>query len=347
MNYWLYIDLTSGIDSTGFRISTPAQLRSYIDVQYGVGTRRPLHLLLCFSTIKPEELSEAAILADRTIELTKVGQDFYEISIFLKRRGAEGWLVTKGNLWEFYIDSVTSPNVAGEVAESWIGGMFPRLVFARIQSAQLLDSLDILQHIDKTNFGIHDYLLKSYPEGLTTKNWMKGQPYKRNELERLARLQKKILYAVHFEITSEEVRFVAKISRIGHFVYYGGSKNGFQTFYRIMVDSLTESAILHRKRFDEKQKRVIGDVVKLSPLEYSVSRRLEAKKDFRRLESAVAEERGYFSSLLSSGNPWLYLHIIDSGDGSSYDLYAFPDKLQLIPLDKVLVGQLGKTKFSS
>lgn len=318
------------------------QLHYYLGSDFTRRNRPHLHVMLCFSKISPDDLENIASSVGRTASVERVGDDLYQVKMMLETRGVEGWLITKGEIWRFYIDSLVSPSEAGDVAEKWLKPLFPLLVFARVESEQLLDVLDSLIETNGVNLGLQDYLLKTFPEGFTSKNWVQGQPYRRNELERKIYHERKLLHAIHFTISSNSSSFEARVSRLGHLVYYGGSEEGFTHFYRILIDLMINAAISHRDRLKGREKKVIGDTIELSPIVYQIRRSLTPKEDFSRIKTAVSTKNGYYMSLLSSGNPWLYLHIIDRGDGSTYDLYGFEHKIEVIPLDKASPESLAK-----
>jgi hypothetical protein len=324
-------------------IHTANQLNQFFDSEFSISGRRPLHIISCFSKIKPIQLPGVAQLAERTASVDQVGENLFQIKLFLKKRGANGWLVTKGEIWRFYVDSMTSPVEAGNILESWISGLFPTLVFARVESSQLLDLMDALNEIPDAKLGLQDYLLKSFPGGFSSKSWVAGQPYKRTDLERITAVEKKVLHAIHFEMYSKDLSFEARISRLGHLVYYRGSKRGFDSFYRLIMDTMITGALKHRERLSEKEKRIVNDEVKLSPIAYEIGRKgLSPKPDFEKFETAFSTGSGYYMSLLSEGNPWMYLHVIDRGDGSVYDLYVFERRLELVPLEKATPESLAK-----
>jgi hypothetical protein len=324
-------------------IHSPSQLNEYLDNEFSISGRRPIHIIICFSKIKPTQLPGVAQLAERTASVEQVGDNLFQIKLFLKKRGASGWLVTKGEIWTFYVESITSPVDAGNILETWISGLFPTLVFARVESTQLLNLLDSLDQIPDAKLGLQDYLLKSFPGGLSSKSWVAGQPYRRADLEKITSVEKKVLHAVHFQMISKDLNFEARISRLGHLVYYGGTKRGFDNFYRLVMDSIITESLRHRDRLTEKEKRIVNDEVKLYPITYDVGRKaLSPKPDFEKLEDAMSSGSGYYMSLLSGGNPWMYLHVIDRGDGSVYDLYAFEHRLELVPLEKATPESLAK-----
>lgn len=324
-------------------IRTSSDLYSFLDAEYALSEQRPLHIIVCFSRIKPQQLPGVAQQAERSARVNQIGENLYEVKLHLKKRGVSGWLVVKGPIWQFYLDSVNSHAESGNILESWISGMFPSLAFGRVESVQLLDILDSLDSVEGAKLGLADYLLKSFPGGYSSKNWVRGDPYRRKELERIVSFANKVLHAIHFELFSDDVSFEARFSRFGHLVYYGGSKRGFESFYRLVVDSMISAAIMHRDRLSEKEKRVVGENVKVSPIVYHLDKKtLSPRNDFERIQEAMSTGSGYYSSLLSSGNPWLYLHLIDRGDGSIYDLYAFEKRLELVPLDKATPESLSK-----
>jgi hypothetical protein len=322
----------------GNKIDSIPKLHYYLTDLFSRGTTSPLHLIITFSQTTIEKLPASAGKMDRSIALDRVGENIYEIRIRMKKRGATGWLVTKDNVWLFYIKAEES-SLVGSVADAWISGMNPFITHARIPPSGLFELLDSLNQVAPNGIRIDDYLARSYrldrgniqsSRGWASQKGWTGDKYDRRKLEKSTAATDTILYATKLVFPNEKTSFTARVSRQGHVTFYEGSEQGFSNFYTLLVDNYIEKAVWYERSLQNKQVRVTEKESIVNPIIFEARRPL-GKADFDLMIEALTNEPDYMVSIVHFGNPWLNLSVVDRADGNACEIYGFEDEIQIIP----------------
>jgi hypothetical protein len=338
-------------NNSNHKIDSITKLQYYIADLFSRGSTSPLHIFVTFSQTSIEKLPALADRMDRSIKLESVGEDIYEIRIRLKKRGAMGWLVTKNDVWIFYVKGEESSTV-GSVTDTWISGMNPFISHARLPPSGLFDLLDSLDNIVKNGIIIQDYLARSYrhDKGFeTASDWMSqsqkawtGDKYDRKKLEKTMAVTDTALYAAKIQFPDQETSFSARVSRRGHITFYEGEEKGFFNFYERLVDNYILKAVEYRRTLDNKQVQVIEEKPLVpNQIIFSIKKPL-VKLDFELLIDALTAEPDYMVSVVYVGNPWLYVTVIDRADGNTCEIYGFEDEVQVIPQFKATTQGLAR-----
>lgn len=334
------------------KIDSITKLQYYVADLFSRGSTSPLHIFVTFSQTTIEKLPTLAGRMDRSIRLEPAGDDLYEIRIRLKKRGAAGWLVTKNDVWLFYMKGEDS-SIIGSVTDTWISGMNPFIVHARIPPTGVFDLLDSLDSIVKSGIIIQDYLARSYrhDRGFETahdwisqsqKGWTGGDKYDRKKLEKTIAVTDTTIYAAKIQFPNEETSFSARVSRKGHITFYEGEEKGFFNFYERLVDNYIRKAIEYRKSLDNKEVRIIKEKSpEPNPIIFNIKKSL-LKLDFDLLIEALTAEPDYMVSVIHFGNPWLYVTVVDRADGNTCEIYGFEDEVQIIPQFKATTQGLAR-----
>ena len=273
-----------------------------------MGRRRPLHLFLAFSSIPVKNLNKVASQSAGEAYLEELSPNFYKFNLILRRRSASGWLAISDDIWSFYVEPHERPTWFGQIVTNWLDGLFPAISTCRLKPSDLLDLLDNLAGLNASYVRIHDYLLKSYPGGTTSKNWVLERPYDRQILEGEARSIRKLIDAIHFTFSADQQTFEAKISRGGHIVLYHGGRSGFSAFHRLLLVPIIELSVAHRQKMNKKERRIIRGEPAVFPIDYSFSKPLSVTEDFERITNALLDKTSYTISVIHKGNPWLSIH---------------------------------------
>lgn len=309
----------------------------------------PLHIFITFSQSSMEKLPELASLRERQVSFRRIGTDIYSIKIRLRKRGANGWLITKKNIWIFYFTAEESP-IVGNIAYDWISGMSPFISYARIPPTDLFNLLDLLNDVTTDGITIQDYLTRSYRQDRHPyrgrKDWasQKGwtwERYDRGRLEKHLTATNSILQAVKLEFPNKDTSFSARISRNGHITFYKGQEQGYSNFYNLLIDNYIIKSTEYRNTLNHREAKITKEEDIVNPIIFH-PRKPIGIPTFDLMIDAVTAEPTYMISVIHEGNPWLYLSIVDRTDGNSCELYGFEDEIQIIPLLKATPEGLAK-----
>lgn len=330
------------------RIDSVPKLYMHLAGLFSRGTTSPLHIFVTFSKTSIEKLPSNADGMGRRIQVEFLGDNLYEIKLRLKKRGASGWLVTKENVWLFFIKAQESSSI-GAMMEAWISGMNPFISHARIPPNGLFDLLDSLDKANGDGIRIHAFYARSYRqdkaydsirEGESQKGWT-GAKYDRRKLERTIAASNTVLYAAKLEFPDTDTSFVARVSRRGHITFYEGQEQGFSNFYTRLIDPYVRNAVVYDATLDNKQVQIKELKSIVSPIIFEPARTL-GKSDFDDMIDAVTREPDFMVSVVHFGNPWLYLTVVDRADGSACEIYGFEDEIQIIPQFKATSTALAR-----
>jgi len=226
-------------------IDSIPKLHLFFADSYSKQNVSPLHIFITFSQASIEKLPELASRREKFISLKQIGTDIYSVKIKLRKRGGNGWLITKKNIWLFYFKAEES-SIVGNIADDWISGMSPFISYARIPPVDLFNLIDSLNDTNKNGIVVQDYLARFYKQDRNPyhgrKDWasQKGwnwERYDRTRLEKNLAATNSILQAVKLEFPNADTSFSARISRNGHITFYKGQEQGYSNFYTLLVDS--------------------------------------------------------------------------------------------------------------
>jgi len=320
------------------KMSLP-QLYSMLDVQYSSGEVNPLHIFTVFSKVHPLDLPSLAAEAGAGSVVEDVGENIYSITLSLRKRYAQGYLVDHKRFWSILIKPIESSVVAGNVSESWLEHLYPAIYRSYIKSEQLLDMLDYLNNVPDSKLELMGYVLRIYKEPETRKAWPRGKPYSRDFIEDEIKRQNLLLEAVNFVYKVGLMFFKARLSNDGHFVFYRGSETAFSDFQRLVLTAFTEISLRNHDYFSNRERRIIEGEAVVSQISLNPGQRL-SKSDLENMALQLSHD--YAATILYAGNPWLLVNLIDRGDGSSFDIHGYQDEIQIVPFNRASPGSLMK-----
>ena len=312
---------------------TLLQLFSQLDAFHSSPNARPLHIFTVFPRIDIESMSQFARKAGAGAVVERQDGNLYTLRILSarKRQHAYGYLIDHGKYWHILIRTVESPTVAGNVAKLWLKRLYPVVCRAYAKSEDLLTIMDALAKTEESKLGLRAYILRAHDEPETMKKWPRDKPYSREEIERVIQRENKLLDAVDFVFQVKATSFNVRIDNKGHFVFYKGGPDCFSNFYRLVLSRFDEIALMNRKFFSNRERRILDGEAEISKISLDPAKNL-TKNDLQNLSMHLG--MSYSTAVLHSGNPWLSMNVIDRGDGSSFDIYGYSSELQVVPFNK-------------
>lgn len=322
-----------------------AQLCFELDEFHSSKQARPLHVYSVFPKVAVEDVPILAREARVSAIIEKIGSNVYrlEIASAYKKRRAQGKLIDFKNYWIILIETIESPTVAGNITARWLERMYPAISRSYIKPVDLLNIMDNLSEIEDSNLELMGYVLRSHDSPETTKKWPRGTPYSRERIESTIDNENKLLEAINFVFSVEGTRFKMRIEINGHFVFYSGGPRCFSNFYRLIFSRYTDIALLNRKFFSNRERRLINDDIEISQISLVPKKEL-SKGDLEVLSLHLSAR--YSVAVFHSGNPWLLLNSIDRGDGSSFDIYGYPSEIQIVPFNKASPESLMRLYYN-
>jgi hypothetical protein len=312
----------------------------------------PLHIFLVYPHTTIEELPQDALFRERSITITNLGENVYDIKLRNRKRAALGWLVTTKEVWIFYIMSEESSSIVGSVAEDWIRGMSPFLSPLRIPPSDLYDILDDLQKRAKGHLVLVDFLARFYKIGgrrdrENQKDWAShkgwpGEEYSRIVLEERLEGSLSTLHSVKIDFPNDKTSFSGRISRNGHLTYYTGNKEqGLSNFYLLVVEAYIQKALRYRNTLQNKGIKILREKNLIFPQVFNSKNPLGVK-DFEKMIDAATTEPDYLVSVIHKGNPWMCLTIVDRNDGNTCEIFGFENRIEVVPQIKATPEGLAR-----
>ena len=311
-----------------------------LDAQYGSDAPPPpLHLFSIFSKITADSLRLRARREKIDLEAELLSENMYQLSIRLRRRFVQGFLITSGSLWTVLIKPSESSALAEQVSRIALRNLYPSLASAYVESEQLLDFLDQLGSLTpNASLQIKDYFLRSAREGTTKRAWPRGQPYVRKKIEEEMG-RKFLLDGITFNLVSDNATIEARVSRDGHFVLYGGKGSCYSTFNRIVYQPILEIMVKNSKRFQNRGRKVIHGEPVISPIRIDPGIELQGDS-LRALKLSLIQQ--YSSAVIHDTNPWLMMSAIDRKDSSYYDIYGYHDQIVVVPFERASAESISR-----
>ncbi len=321
------------------RLASTSQLVATLDEQYGKGLNPPLHVFSLFSRVSPDSLQRIARREKIDFTAEVLSDRFYKVTVALRRRFVQGYLITSESLWTLIIRPSESSALAEQVSKIALRHLYPNIAPAYVESEQILDFLDGLSNqMDSSTLQVRDYFLKSAREGTTKRAWPRGQPYVRKKIEEEMG-GKFLLDTISFKISANAMAVETRVSRDGHFVLYGGEKGCYSAFSTLVYQPIAEISIKNRGFFQNRARRMEKGEPVINPVHIDPGVELE-EDSLRALKLTLISK--YSSAVIHDINPWLLMNIIDRKDGSYYDFYGYHDEILVVPFERASAESLMK-----
>ena len=102
-------------------------------------------------------------------------EDIFTFRIGLRKRFAKGFLVNYNSYWCGFLLSREQDVMVPEIASRWMSDMFPIVAPTYLTSQQMLDLIDGLTVVEKSQIELLDSITRSAKEKETTKRWKGGE----------------------------------------------------------------------------------------------------------------------------------------------------------------------------
>ncbi len=287
----------------------------------------PLIVAPIFLNCPPEELPNIASGREISARVDLLTENIFRLKIGLRKRFAKGYLVNYGEYWCAFFIPENKDIPISEVVSRWTHDMFPLVTPSYLHSMQMLDVIEGLRIVEKSEIELLDNVNRSARQGETTKHW--GGEFSKEKILSHARNDAALVDAVRIDFSSPNFRLKIKLNRRGMITLYGGSYSELQRLVISKVILLSKSnflAMRDRERFMQK-----GEV-KVEPLRIKPEVDL-TYEDMKQLKDSLSDH--YMVAVLYGGNPWLLLSLLDKSDGSAIDLQAYHDEIIITPVIRV------------
>lgn len=304
-----------------------AQLFSYLAETSGKPGTRSVHFFLMQldSRFTLDEAFERARKRGLQVGVGHRGTDVVQVGLGVRTSYETGYLVPIEDSWLFVSDGETAK--LSSTLQAFTRNLAPIIRLAYVPSHKMLRLIEGTKPRYDTILVTEGTI---WTLGQTFRNWKKQSlPFSAKVLEQRARKDEGKWTGLSFKcmVKDDEV-LNCRVYERGHLTLYRGD---FPKFYsdiliRYLAESLGELKSLegHERTYSKGQ-------VKLFPVTFSVPKRITpADMDF--LKGKIVNR--YIASVTHPGNPMLMLQLCDQDDGSTYDLYVFSDKVQIVPLQR-------------
>lgn len=287
----------------------------------------PFTIAPIFLNCAPEELPSIASGREISAKVDLIHEDIFELKIGLRKRYAKGYLVNYEGYWCAFFLQDKKNNPISEVASRWLQDMFPVVMPAYMRSTQLLDIIEGLRIVEKSEIELLDYVTRSAKKGETTKHW--GGAFSKKGILSHARNDAALVDAVRIEFSSPNSNLKMKLNRRGMITLYGGS---FSELLRLVVSKIIPVAKSNLSEMRDRERIIQSGEVRIEPLRIKPEIDL-TYEDMKQLKESLSEH--YMVAVLYGGNPWLMVSLLDKSDGSAIDLQAYHDEIIITPVIRV------------
>ncbi len=295
----------------------------------------PIVIMPMLLNCAPEELTTIASARKISASVDMLTKDIFTFNIGLRKRYSSGFLVYYKNYWCGFLTSKDRDATIPEVASRWMDDMFPIATPAYVNSQQMLELIDSIRIVEKSQTRLLDYVTRSAKEKETTKRW-KGGDFSKDQVLSKARNDNAIVDAIRIDFSSPNFTFRIKLNRRGLITLYGGS---YSELNRLVISKLITVAKSNLSRMNERRRALHADEVRVEPLRIKPDNKLSSE-DMKRLKESLSEH--YMTAVLYGGNPWLYVSLLDKPDGSAIDLQAYQDEIIITPVIRVSAESLTR-----
>ena len=309
------------------RFGSISEFNDFLDSLLVKGIETPFIVAPIFLNCAPEELAQIASSREISAKVELINEDIFELRVGLRKRFAKGYLVNNGDNWcAFFVPDKKDSQVS-EVTSRWIQDMFPSVTPAYIHSIQLLNIIDGLKVVERSQIQLLDYVNRSPKKGETTKHW--GGEFSKEGILSHAKNDASLVDAVRIEFSSPNFKLRMKLNRRGTITLYGGS---YSELYRLVISKIIINAKSNLRAMRDRERVMQKGEVRVEPLRIKPEIDL-TYEDMKQLKESLSKH--YMVAVLYGGNPWLMMSLLDKSDGSAIDLQAYEDEIIITPVIRV------------
>lgn len=312
----------------GSQFKTVPEFHYFLDSSLSKSDNAPVIVMPMFLNCPPEDIASIASGRKISAKADFLTEDIFNFKIGLRKRSAGGFLVNYDSYWCGFLIRNDTDNTVSEVASRWMQDMFPIVTPAYVTSQQMLDLVEGLKIVEKSEMTLLDYVARSAKIGETTKRWKSGE-FSKERISKQARNDEAIVDAIRIHFSSPNFSFKFKLNRRGLLTLYEGS---YSELHRLVISKLVIEAKANLSRMAEKKRILQDGEVRVDALTIKPEVDL-TNADMKRLKEGLSKH--YMTAVLHGGNPWLLISLLDKSDGSALDLQAYHDEIIITPVTRV------------
>ncbi|MHA1930691.1 MAG: hypothetical protein ACTSV2_19135 [Candidatus Thorarchaeota archaeon] len=316
------------------KFKSVSHLFSYITLRYGRSSSTPVHVFVIIpakgvSVQKVNEVATKRSLIFRTKELDK---NFYRITIGVKIRLIEGFLITTDEWW------ILISRGQGGVVRKVVIDSFVKNHFFSVLTPAYLEPIEMIEIINGLNSVYDRIVLDEFSmasERSSLREWlMSGEIFTDELCTKLQESYNSSFTGLRISgLSNDSDSCKIRIYSESRLCFLSGSFSDFYQF--IIVPYLRRSLEVNRK-YQNRERKVEDGKVSL----FGVT--IEGKTQFSTEElSSIRSfiQKDYYSGLIYE-NPIVILQASDRRDGSSFDVYITEQSIRIIPLTRASSGSL-------
>ncbi len=248
----------------------------------------------------------------------------------VRKKQIGGYIIKLREFW--LLLTFEDSQKAKQSVKSFMGHMSSMISLGYFPSANLLNFIDKLR--ENYRITLHESFIRTEEE--TIRKWKKKHQTLDNALIEKMRNAEGKWIAITFKAHIDGFeKFHARIYEDGNITFYSGD---FQDFYSTV---LLPYGVVCRDisiKLSNRERKSWNNEILLYPISLKLKRYLD-KNDLDSLSNKLLKL--YSGGVFFMGNPLLMMTIIDNNNGSSFDLYAKNDSIEIVPLSKSSSGSLS------
>lgn len=300
--------------------------------------RFPIHMFVVFPRINTSEISK---LEDRArykgsyLSVTSSGDDVFKFFVKLKKRQAEGYIITYKSFWIFltYEQKADTRSVTSILLRK----LYPLIYYQYIHVA---DFLGIIEHLSRVyKITVKEYLVRSKiaqrEKGgrkftKVTKSWTE-QRFSHDIFSKIMEKEKGIIDALRLAISSYEFFADLRLYRNGSLTLYKGEPNIYPDIYTFIIEPYVKLALGSIEKLSKVKRVFIKDKLdsEVHPLTLIFEDYRLTKDDYELVLNSLSKQ--FFISVYYLGNPIFHALLTDREEGSSFEIVAYGNKVEIVP----------------
>lgn len=263
-------------------------------------------------------------------EIKEKGEEIYAIELGVRKKQLYGHIIKLREFWLFL--TFEDSQKARQSMKAFLRRMSSVISLGYVPSTRLIDFINGLR---KTyDISLHESFIRTEEE--TVRRWKKIHQIVDEALIGEMRHAEGKWIAITFKAHANGFeKFHARIYEDGNITFYSGD---FKDFYSTALLPYGVVCKDISGKLSNRERRRWNNDILLHPISLKLSRHL-SKYDLETLSSKLLKM--YSGGALFMGNPLLMMTLIDNDNGSSFDLYASDDKIEIVPLAKSSVASLS------
>ncbi len=301
-----------------------SHLFSYLSDEF-VSMEKPLNIFIILPD-KDVNISSVQDIANKKriyFEIKEKGEEIYTIELGVRKKQLDGHIIKLREFW--LLLTFEDSQKARQSVKAFMRRMSSMISLGYVPSIKLIDFINKLR--ENYNITLHESFIRTEEE--TIRKWKKKhQTVDGALIEEMRRAEGKWIAITFKAHINGFEKFHARIYEDGNITFYSGDFKDFYSTALLPYGVICKD--IGSKLSNRERRRWDGEVL-LNPISLKLNRRLN-KNDLESLSNKLL--RMYSGGAFFMGNPLLMMTIIDNNNGSSFDLYAKDDSIEIVPLAK-------------